>query len=99
MMNDSDKTNNVGQPVIHIEGERASKLFALLADMADTVSSLKTAAKLFPKESAIQEGELFPLTTTLGYACVLDDMAATVMSFANGDDLKDAGREARHAKE
>jgi len=93
------KTGARDYNTIYIEGKRKEKFCSLLADIADTATSLKTAARLFPKDVSIAEGELSPLATTISYACVLGDMITAVMNIATDEDLKDAAREADHAQD
>lgn len=84
-MADSEKN----QPVIHIEGERASKFHSLLADIADAATSLKTASKLFPNSATISEGQMHPATTIMAFASALNDLVGDAMSIACDDDLKE----------
>lgn len=91
-----DQPDNKG--VIHLEGARAAKFQSLLADIFETVVSLKTATKSFPAMT-IEHGEMHPTFTVAGFAETLNDKIGNAMDIASGDDLKEAAREARHAEE
>jgi hypothetical protein len=87
-----------GGDVIHMDAHRSNRFFRNLAELDDTITSLKTAVRSFP-DPECRPGQIEPRVAVLAFASHMDNLLGLLLAMANNEEhLNDEHREDDHAR-
>ena len=62
------------------------RMLSIIYDVFDVATSLKSAAPLFPKSTALESGEISASLTVKAFAAVLEKHIGTLLDIVNDED-------------
>lgn len=96
-MNLITQLQNQSDGSLHLDRDRATELYRQIVNACDMAVSLASMTKLFPNIT-LSQGEIHPALVVEGVAKALEERLGEALSIIDGDDLKQAEREERHAQ-